>query len=244
MSAGREIIVDEDALQIVREGRLLIDLYDAWLFDEFKPYVDQRIIEIGCGLGNMVRHFLDRELIVGTDISGDCIREVRQIFAHCYNTEFYAMSITDDQILHLANKNLDTAISLNVFEHIKDDETAIQHVWQLLKPGGTFILIIPAHEVLYGTMDASIGHYRRYTKAALSQKMVGRGFRVLHQKYVNLLGAIGWWVNGRVLKRPTPPSRQLKFFNTLVPYLRAVESIFTPPFGISLLTIAKKLDDR
>ncbi len=44
---------DEQALQAVREGRLLIDRYDAWIFEEFEPYLGRRILEIGCGDGRL-----------------------------------------------------------------------------------------------------------------------------------------------------------------------------------------------
>jgi SAM-dependent methyltransferase len=233
---------DQGALQAVREGRLLIDRYDAWLFEEFKPYLGRRIIEIGCGLGNLTRHFLDCDLAVGIDTSDHSVAEVQRRYAGHANVEAFDLSITDPQVLALMEKRFDTAVSLNVFEHIEDDELALRHTWHLLQPGaGTLILIVPAHPWLYGTMDRSIGHYRRYTKSTLGRKLERLGFRVLHQKYINALGALGWLVNGRILRRTVPPTGQLQTFNALVPSLQRLESLLPPPFGISLLAIAKKV---
>lgn len=234
---------DEKALQTVRETRLLLDEYDAWLFDEFEPYLGKRIIEIGCGMGNQIRHLLDRELVVGIDPSDSTISEIQQRFAGHSNFESFALSITDPQVLKLARFGFDTAFSLNVFEHIEDDDCALENTWALLQPNGMLILIVPAHAELYGTMDRSIGHYRRYTTNMLKGKLEKAGFRVVRQKYMNMLGAIGWLVNGRVFGRQVPPTGQLKMVNSLIPILRTVESHIVPPFGISLLSIAQKAND-
>ena len=230
----------EDALQAVREGRLLINRYDEWLFDEFKPYLGQRILEVGCGLGNLLGHFLERALVVGIETSSESVDHVRRQYANNQNVQAHKYSITDPEVLKLAGLGFDTAVSLNVFEHIRDDELALRHTLALLQPGGALILIVPSHQSLYGTMDSSIGHYRRYTKDSMQEKMEQVGFQVQHQKYINILGALGWWLNGRVLKKTVPPSGQLRFFNQLVPVLRTFESLFDSPFGISLLTVAKK----
>ncbi|UCG25842.1 MAG: class I SAM-dependent methyltransferase [Chloroflexota bacterium] len=234
---------DERALQAVREDRLLINQYDAWLYDEFEAYVGRRIVEIGCGLGNLLQHLADKELVVGIEPSQEIVDEMSDLFVDYENVRIEQHSITDPEVLALARLRLDTAISLNVFEHIEQDDIAIRNTWHLLQPGGTFILIVPAHQQLYGTMDRSIGHYRRYTKAMLGNKMKKAGFRVLRQRYLNLLGAVGWWINGRLLRRPIPPGGQLRLLNTILPALKAVESRFESPLGVSVLTIAEKVSE-
>src|SRR5512132_3459567 len=110
---------DEKALQTVRETRLLIDGYDAWLYDEFKPYLGRRIIEIGCGMGNQIRHLLDRDFVVGMDTSNESISEIQQRFTVYSNVQAFTVSITDPQVLTLHDFEFDTALSLNVFEHIE-----------------------------------------------------------------------------------------------------------------------------
>lgn len=144
----------------------------------------------------------------------------------------------------LKGLKFDSAVSLNVFEHIEDDELAIRHTAALLSTGGLFVLIVPAHRWLYGTMDSSIGHYRRYTKILAKDKLERSGFKVVHQKYLNSLGAIGWFVNGRILRREIPPSGQLRIFNKIVPILKFTERLFPPPFGISLMSVAQVVADK
>jgi hypothetical protein len=109
-----------------------------------------------------------------------------------------------------------------------------------LQPGGAFILIVPAHPWLYGPMDSSIGHYRRYTKKMARQKLERAGFQVESQKYVNIVGALGWLVNGRIFRCRVPSRRQLRLLNGIIPICRGIERHCPAPFGVSLLSIARK----
>lgn len=231
---------DEQSLQRVREGRLLIGRYDDWLFEEFKPYLGQRILEIGCGLGNLLSRFTERELVVGTETFEPVVNEAQDRFRDFSNIQVVLKDITQPEIIELEPMNFDTVISLNVFEHIEDDILAMQNSKRLLRSGGHLILIVPSHQILYGEMDRSIGHYRRYTKAMMQEKLHSIGMKITQQKYVNMLGAVGWWFNGSVLRQKTPPEGQLKFFNYLVPTLRIIEKIAGAPFGISLFSVSTK----
>ena len=42
-----------DPLEEVRRRRLLIDRLDAWLYEEVELYLGQRVLEVGCGHGNL-----------------------------------------------------------------------------------------------------------------------------------------------------------------------------------------------
>jgi hypothetical protein len=93
-------------------------------------------------------------------------------------------------------------------------------------------------------MDRAIGHYRRYDKGTMGRKLAETGLSTVMQKYINALGAVGWFVNGRILRQQVPPSGQLRSFNHLVPLIRRVEGAVDTPFGISLLAVARKgMDD-
>ncbi len=231
---------DESLLHEVRESRLLINKADDWLFDEFKAHIGQRVVEIGCGLGNHFAHLLDRELLFGFDISEPSVRQVRERFAGHPNVRVAQMSITDPAVLTLKPERLDTALSVNVFEHIEDDRLALKHTGELLQPGGKFILIVPAHPLLFGPMDTAIGHYRRYTKALLRDRFREAGFELVLTKYINMLGAAGWLVNGRLLRRQVPPRGQLRLLNRIIPLARAVEKVIPAPFGVSVLAVGRK----
>ena len=147
--------------------------------------------------------------------------------------------VTEPGFLELACYKLDTGISVNVFEHIEMDELALQNIRRVLTSGARLIMIVPAHQALYGEMDRTIGHYRRYTKHSMAEKMGKAGYEVLHQRYVNLIGALGWYLNGRILKRKTPPEGQLKLMNLMMGFVKTVEGPIEFPLGISLVTVAR-----
>jgi hypothetical protein len=66
------------------------------------------------------------------------------------------------------------------------------------------------------------------------------GLACLTQKYINALGALGWWANGRLRRQETPSSGQLRLFNRIVPVIKRVERAMPMPFGISLLAVAQR----
>lgn len=232
---------DEAALQAVRERRLLIARCDAWLFEMIQPFLGERVLEVGCGLGNLLRHLIDRDLAIGVDIAEDSVTYVNHLYAHHDYVQAFTHDVNDHRFVEdLRDFQFDTAVSLNVLEHIEDDVAALKHIYEVLTLDGTLVLIIPAHTFLFGTMDSSIGHYRRYDKRDLESKLEKVGFRVVLQRYVNPLGAFGWFVNGRILRRKVPPVEQLKLFDVVMPLVATLDRRVETPFGLSLLSVATK----
>jgi SAM-dependent methyltransferase len=228
------------ALQKVREDRLLIDEVDKWLFEEISPFLGQRVLEVGCGMGNFARYMIDRELYIGTDTSVTSVDYVKEAFSDSANVVSVVTDVTDDDFLKLKSYAVDTVFSLNVFEHIANHGQAMRNAHTVLSDNGVFILVVPAHEWLYGSIDRAIGHYRRYNKNSLVALLEDTGFTCKMAKYVNAAGAVGWFLNGRVFKKETPPSGQLRYFNLVVPALKRIESTVTMPLGISLLVVCYK----
>lgn len=229
----------KEALDRVRRDRFLISRVDTWIYEKVMPYLGKRILEVGCGLGNLMERMLDRELVVGIEKDPDTAAHLRERYRGSKNVQVYALDICDPEVLNLKRLQLDSVVSLNVLEHIEDDELALTHMREILQPNGRLIIVVPAHRWLYGTMDRAIAHWRRYSKSSMAAKLDRADFTLLKQEYMNIPGALGWFVSGRLLRRPLPPSGQLKVFNLLVPYIKAVEQVFSPPFGLSLVTIGR-----
>lgn len=230
---------DQEALQRVREDRLLLDRCDAWLFGEIQPYVGRRVLEFGCGLGNLARLLQNRECYLGIDSSPESVAALQAEYGDHPNMTIMCLDVTDPAVLELRDHRFDTVVSLNVLEHIAEDVLALHNSGQVLQPGGRVISIVPAHSWLFGTIDRAIGHLRRYTKASMRGKLAEAGLRPTMQKYVNALGALGWFVNSRILRKRTPSRAQLKAFNRLVPALIKLEQAIRFPLGISLVTVGE-----
>ena len=240
MKAGCVAAELSDALQRVRETRFLIDRVDQWIYEEVQSFVGQRVLEVGCGRGNLLARLATRaELVVGIDHDLGSIQHVSKVFAGQPNVRARCVDICASEAMDLASHRFDTIVSLNVLEHIPDDALALRHMRALLCRGGNLVLVLPAHSALYGSMDAAIGHYRRYDRGSLNERLAEAQFEPINDKYLNVLGALGWLVNGRLLRRQTPPSGQLRLFNAVVPLVRGLERRLRPPLGVSLLSVSR-----
>ena len=78
--------------------------------------------------------------------------------------------------------------SLNVFEHIDDDELAARQLRRKLKAGGTLLLYVPAFQCLWSSLDDLVCHRRRYTKTTLRRLVQGAGFSIETLRYADTLG--------------------------------------------------------
>ena len=75
----------------------------------------------------------------------------------------------------LVDESQEFIYSLNVLEHIEDDQGALEALHSKLKSGGRLFLYVPAFDVLFSSMDRKVGHYRRYRKRGLIRIATGAG---------------------------------------------------------------------
>ncbi len=211
--------------------------YNRWMFERLRPWVGRRVLEIGAGIGTMSAFFVDRERVVLTDTEPHYLRRLRERFAdqpHVSVAELRLPAVNPQ----LVAERLDTAVCLNVLEHIEDDRRALGAMYSLLEPRGRLVLLVPALRVLYGALDEALGHFRRYVPRELSARLGEAGFRVRHLEYFNLAGTPGWWFAGRVLRRPLIPPGALRCYDALVPLFR-LESLLPWRIGQSLIAIGE-----
>ena len=215
--------------------------YNSWLFKQCEPYLGKRVLEMGSGVGNITSFLLDRERLLATDVSDGHLRELEREFGGFPNVRVAKLDFNDDRSVQAIarSENIDTVLSMNVLEHIEHDRRALEGSFEVLASGGRLVLLVPAHSALYSDMDRNIEHFRRYDLRALRKIVEDVGFSVVAQRHLNMLGAIGWFVNGRILRRQLIPSRQLRIFDFAIKLL-ALEKLFPPPFGLSILIVAEK----
>jgi SAM-dependent methyltransferase len=138
---------------------------------------------------------------------------------------------------------IDSIVLVNVLEHMAEDQTFLEDAHAALMPGGTLLLLVPAMPRIFGSLDRAFGHYRRYTKIALANKLQVAGFDIIRLAYVNLLGIAGWFLTGRVLGRTTLKAGYVRWYDRwVIPWLSRLEGRWEPPCGQSLIVIARKCD--
>ncbi len=215
------------------------DRLNRWLFDQVKDFLGDRVLEIGSGVGSMTKFLLSRKLVVASDIDPLHLDRLRHRFVQGECFRVMRVDAADIDVEALAPCELDTVMGLNVLEHVGDDQRALAHMSELLPPGGRVVLLVPALPSLYGSLDAALDHHRRYRREELREKLERAGFRVEHLRFFNVPGILGWWLNGKVLRRRVLPGGQVKLFDLLVPIFRLEERLDLP-FGLSLIAVGRK----
>jgi SAM-dependent methyltransferase len=89
--------------------------------------------------------------------------------------------------LPIADASLDLVISFDVLEHLHDDTAAVTEVLRVLRPGGTYLVAVPADPRLWSSHDEAVDHIRRYTRQGLVDLLERGGFDVLDVQSWNVL---------------------------------------------------------
>jgi glycosyltransferase involved in cell wall biosynthesis len=213
--------------------------YNQWTWERLRPFVGQRVLEVGAGKGTMTRFMYGRDLIVAGDRETAYIDRLTNAFRRRPGIAVERVDLESDDVLALARYAFDTVTCINVLEHAEDDLGALGRARQLLVPGGRVVIFAPAGHSLFGAMDRNIGHLRRYDKEELVGKLQQAGFEVEHISYQNRIARAAWWINSKLFARRALPSGQSRLFDVLVPLLRALEGE-NPSSGLSIIAIGRK----
>lgn len=207
------------------------------MFERVRPWVRDRVLEIGSGIGNLSQFLVDRPQVVLTDTAEPYLERLRERFGRLPNVEVMRLYLptVDGPV---TTRSFDTIVCLNVLEHITDDARSLAAMRGLLGPGGRLVLLVPALPALYGSLDRALGHERRYTPGELRKRFGEAGLRLRHLEYFNLAGIPGWWLTGRVLRREVIPAASLRWFDRLVPLFR-LERFLPWRLGQSLIAIGE-----
>jgi len=215
--------------------------YFAWQSELAREELGKRVLEVGCGLGNFSDHLKEKKLVVGIDMDENCVSQWRQRFIARANYIGRTLKAESAEFHELRAYAIDSVVCLNVLEHIKEDELALRNMHAILPDGGRVILMVPAFEVLYGEIDARLGHYRRYTRKSLRGRAAASGFKIRRLRFMNTIGFFGWWVNAKISRRMQQSEKQIAFFDSyLVPAMSRLEKWIPPPFGQSILATLEK----
>ncbi len=142
------------------------------------------------------------------------------------------------------SRTFDTLLYIDVLEHIEDDADEFRRAAERLKPGGSLIILCPAHGWLFSEFDHAIGHYRRYDKVMMTQ-LPKRGLQLNQLFYLDCFGVILSLLN-RLIRRKGAPSSALPilFWDRLViPCSRVFDAIIGYRFGKTIVGIWSKPTD-
>lgn len=212
--------------------------YNQWTLKKFAEFLHGDILEIGCGIGNFTNELIRYGKVWAIDIDQDYVTKTKQ---KVDGKAEIGLGDIEKGRYFFSGRKFDSIVCLNVLEHLKDDNSALQNLFALLRPGGKVILLVPSHQFLYGEIDKSLDHFRRYDKAKINLRLKDVGFKVIKSRRLNFLGALGWFIAGKILKQVIVQEGNIKIFNLIAPFVLKTEDLIEPPVGISILVIAKKI---
>ena len=201
--------------------------FTRWMADTIRPYVGERVLEIGAGIGNLTANLVPRARYHASDINPhyldrlETLKQTRPYLQVHYTDASAAETYPTEQF--------DTVICMNVVEHLANDVEALSNIRRSLDSNGRAIVLVPNGPRLFGSLDKVLGHYRRYTQEQLVQVCQDAGFTVEKVVKFNRFGTPGWWLNGRILKKETFGFWQIKLLNILVPFVRPIDRFLPFP---------------
>jgi 2-polyprenyl-3-methyl-5-hydroxy-6-metoxy-1,4-benzoquinol methylase len=162
------------------------------------------ILDAGCGEGmatfELARRFPDHA-ITGVDFDASQIDRARFVARHggFKNVQFYQIDL---QTWH-KEQEFDAVLSVDVLEHIPDDEAVLRNLWRSLRVGAPLILHIPRHRHLQQRVLPGFTHHDvkdhvrpEYTESEITAKLIGSGFDIMQFDYTfGFLGEFAWEVN-------------------------------------------------
>lgn len=211
-------------------------LYNKWLVKKFEKYIGERVLEIGSGIGNITELLLAKKRIV---IPSEINHKFVKILNKRFSKKAIFLDVTNINVKKITQK-FDTIIAVNVLEHIKNDQKALINISKILGRNGLLIIIVPAHQLLFGSYDQRLDHYRRYSTNDLTVKIKKAGYKPINITHLNKLAFFGWLLNSRILKKEKFSTYQLWLINKLTPFLSSIDKILPFNFGLSILCIAIK----
>jgi len=210
-----------------------------WVFDLIAPFLGRSLLEVGSGVGVMSRYLVSRgSAVLLSDHHPAYLQRLRARFGGCANASFRILDL-DAQPYDIGNVGVDTVVCLNVLEHMADDAKVLRGLAGLLPVGGRLILQVPQYPALFGSLDESYGHFRRYDRVALERALFDAGYSVIRIRNFNPLAIPGWILSGKLLRSRRLDPRLTRVFNAIVPIARRVDFLARLA-GLALIAVAER----
>lgn len=113
--------------------------FNNWIFSNYQITEDIKVLELGCGTGELWKSNLDSidkiEQLIITDFSSDMVEKTKSVIGNRDNVEYKIMDI---QNISFENETFDIVIANMLLHHVDDIDKALDEVNRVLKKGGIF----------------------------------------------------------------------------------------------------------
>jgi SAM-dependent methyltransferase len=206
--------------------------------EHIAAYIRGDVLEVGAGIGGTTRVLcsgderswlcLEPDPDLATELRGAVERDPPRLLP---TVRVGCVSDLDHSQL------FDCVLYIDVLEHIEDDRTELANAAQHLRPGGTLVVLCPAHDFLFSKFDGMIGHHRRYNKRML-RAIAPPGLRSIKIMYLDAIGMLLSLGNRYVLRSGAPTDSQVKFWDRVViPCSTWLDPLFAYRVGKTIIAV-------
>ena len=214
--------------------------YLSWLARVLRPHLGDTVLELGAGIGNLAGRLMGRRLhYVAAEKDPLYLHSLHNRFLRTPNVAVIKLDPEHPEDFAAAGGPFDTVLCVNVLEYAADPGALIGSANRVLKPGGSLVLLAPQSPALFGSLDKTLGHVRRFSKSDLSEIIGQHGFAVQRIVHLNKISTPAWWLYGKVLHRSRISKVTLKLFDKTVWIWRRIDGLL-PWKGLSLVAVAVK----
>ena len=207
---------------------------------------DLKVLDAGCGTGGTTAELRRFGEVIGVDLAWEALGPARE-------RGLVQLARGSIEQLPFASGSFDVVTSFEVVYHlgVGNDMCGFEEMRRVLKPGGLFLLRVPAHDWLRGEHDRLVHTRHRYTPAEVQGKLEAAGFELEQLTWANTL-LFPPAVAKRLMERVGGDSADAEpdlwqppdAVNTLLESAIAVEALALPrglplPFGLSVLAVAR-----
>jgi SAM-dependent methyltransferase len=214
-----------------------------WLYHTVRGDLGERVLDAGAGIGTYTELLLDEgKSVIALEYDDAFVTEMKQRFNDDPRVSVHQADLGDLGGLPVFPE-ADSAICLNVLEHIEDDLQGIRNIRDRVRPGGTLVALVPAYSWLLNPMDRTLGHHRRYARRQFLERLAEGGWVVERCFRFNAFGIPGWFVAGTLLRRNKPGRDLTRLYDFLVPAFAFLErKVIRGAFGLSLVAVCRRGD--
>lgn len=200
-----------------------------------------RILDIGCGRGEMVENLGKLGKVVAIDKSEN--------LQSWFNPPNCNLIQCDVNVMCFKNSSFDIIVMLDILEHVEDDLGALAEAYASLKPGGYLLMTVPAVPSLYGSHDILLKHFRRYSQKTITELVKKAGYKaekVTHWNFFLFLPIYLMRMLKKVFNSKSSDIFEMPdFVNRALTGLLYLEGSLIGggmsfPFGINLLLVLRK----